>query len=232
MISYCSTRHAGMYLIAISIGVTIVIAGCSSTTDSGARAAGDPSVQGQADPSGGTADPSALSAGAKRGKQLFDTLGCMGCHKVNGQGGSVGPDLSNEGDKGRSDAWLVKQIRNPRSNDPQTVMPAYDYLSDEKVADLASYLQSLSTSRAGGGGRTQMPTARNQAAQTTPRLASASETSGGGLWAQRCGRCHNLRSPSEYSDAQWAVAVHHMRIRVPLTGQEQQEILEFLQASN
>lgn len=233
MISYCSPRYVGICrLITISVGLTVVIAGCSATTDSGARTARDPSVQGPADPPEGMADPATLSASAKRGKQLFDTLGCMACHKVNGQGGTVGPDLSNEGDKGRSRAWLVKQIRDPRANDPRTVMPAYDYLSDEKVTELVDYLQSLSARKAGKGDSTRMAAERDLAKRTPPRLAPASETTGGTLWAQRCARCHNLRPPSEYSDAQWVVAIHHMRVRVPLTGEEQEKILEFLKAAN
>jgi len=45
-----------------------------------------------------------------------------------------------------------------------------------------------------------------------------------------CGRCHEYRNPNEYNDAQWAVIVHQMRIRVPLTGHEQRAVLAFLTA--
>jgi hypothetical protein len=50
------------------------------------------------------------------------------------------------------------------------------------------------------------------------------------LWAETCSRCHNVRSPSAYSSDQWKVIVHDMRIRGELTGQEQRQILEFLQS--
>jgi cytochrome c2 len=30
------------------------------------------------------------------GRHLFETQGCRGCHKLNGVGGSIGPDLSEE----------------------------------------------------------------------------------------------------------------------------------------
>lgn len=52
------------------------------------------------------------------------------------------------------------------------------------------------------------------------------------MWADNCMRCHNSRSPSSYSDGQWNVAVHHMRIRANLTAQEYKAILEFLKAGN
>lgn len=55
---------------------------------------------------------------------------------------------------------------------------------------------------------------------------------GAKAWADNCGRCHNLRNPKEFSDAQWKVIVSHMRLRAGLTGQEERDILKFLQGSN
>lgn len=55
---------------------------------------------------------------------------------------------------------------------------------------------------------------------------------GAQLWAQNCVRCHNIRSPSIYSDAEWEVSMHHMRIRANLTAKEHSKILEFLKSAN
>ena len=52
------------------------------------------------------------------------------------------------------------------------------------------------------------------------------------LWGENCGRCHNVRTPADYSDAQWDVAVMHMRTRANLTAIEAQRIVEFLKSSN
>ena len=93
----------------------------------------------------------APETGHERGRKLFDTLGCRECHAVNGQGGKVGPDLSNEGDRGRSRQWLDVQIRNPRQHDPQTAMPAWDNLPRQQVDDLIDYLQSLHGEETPGG---------------------------------------------------------------------------------
>lgn len=62
--------------------------------------------------------------------------------------------------------------------------------------------------------------------------ASASRKGGAQLWAENCLRCHNSRSPSSYSDGEWEVAMHHMRVRANLTAEEHRIILEFLKASN
>ena len=58
------------------------------------------------------------------------------------------------------------------------------------------------------------------------------DKSGAQLWADNCSRCHNIRSPSEFSPRQWEAIVHHMRLRADLTGEEQRKITEFLKASS
>jgi len=55
--------------------------------------------------------------------------------------------------------------------------------------------------------------------------------SGEELWSNNCMRCHNIRPPTMYSDAQWGVIVHHMRLRANITGQEQRAIVEFLKSA-
>ena len=45
-------------------------------------------------------------------------------------------------------------------------------------------------------------------------------------------RCHNIRSPSSYSSAQWEVAMMHMRVRANLTPEEHKKILEFLKSGS
>lgn len=61
----------------------------------------------------------------------------------------------------------------------------------------------------------------------------ASSTKGGAqLWADYCMRCHNLRPPTEFTNTEWSVVVHHMRVRANLTGEEQTKILEFIQSAN
>ena len=52
------------------------------------------------------------------------------------------------------------------------------------------------------------------------------------LWDENCSRCHNLRSPSSYSDAKWEVIMTHMRIRANLSAEDARAILEFLKEGN
>ena len=84
---------------------------------------------------------------ARRGEQLFQTLGCRGCHIVGGKGGYVGPDLSDSGRRlkpGWIDAWLS----DPNRWKPGTLQPNYG-LKPEEARSLTAYLMTLSPGRAG-----------------------------------------------------------------------------------
>src|SRR6266567_7596201 len=61
---------------------------------------------------------------------------------------------------------------------------------------------------------------------------AATGKGGAQLWAENCVRCHNIRSPSSYSPAQWEVVMMHMRVRANLTPDEQKKILEFLKSGS
>lgn len=51
-------------------------------------------------------------------------------------------------------------------------------------------------------------------------------------WGQNCTRCHEMRDPAEFRDDMWRPIMSHMRLRAGLTGQQQRDILAFLQSSN
>ncbi len=52
------------------------------------------------------------------------------------------------------------------------------------------------------------------------------------LWADNCARCHNIRPPESYSDAQWDVAVLHMRVRANLAADDARAIVDYLKSAN
>jgi cytochrome c1 len=66
-------------------------------------------------------------------------------------------------------------------------------------------------------------------ASTSP---AASQSSGAQLWGENCIRCHSAPTPESFSDAQWDVALSHMRLRASLTEEETRKILEFLKSAN
>ena len=82
---------------------------------------------------------------AVRGKELFETRGCMGCHAVGegdaAQGSSFAANLSRVGEKVHYD-YLVPWIHNPQERQPLSVMPSLR-LSLAETRDIASYLMTL-----------------------------------------------------------------------------------------
>ena len=87
------------------------------------------------------------SANVQKGAELYRAQGCAACHKINGQGGPAGPDLSDEANKGRSADWLAAQIRDAKAHNANSIMPPYPSLSQEQVKSMVAYMLSL---RAGG----------------------------------------------------------------------------------
>jgi hypothetical protein len=78
------------------------------------------------------------------------------------------------------------------------------------------------------------PKADGKGANTSSSAASSDSymgLSGEELWSNNCLRCHNIRPPTMYTNAQWDVIVHHMRLRANITGQEQRAIVEFLKSA-
>jgi mono/diheme cytochrome c family protein len=95
-----------------------------------------------------SAQPS-LKASMERGKEVY-TGNCISCHMENGKGlpGSF-PTLVNKeyvgGDKKKLIGIVLNGLEGEITVDGQTynnVMSAYEYLSDEQVADVLTYIRN------------------------------------------------------------------------------------------
>jgi ubiquinol-cytochrome c reductase cytochrome b subunit len=80
--------------------------------------------------------------GIAHGQTLFANLGCAGCHRIHGNGGAIGPDLSYEGDTRPDREWHIKHFRDPQSVSPGSIMPKFP-LTEAELQDLTSYILSL-----------------------------------------------------------------------------------------
>jgi len=91
--------------------------------------------------------PSVVSAAnlpkeAAHGEELFRSQGCSACHAIGGVGGNIGPDLTKVGSR-RDKEWIEDQIKNPKSHNPNSIMPSFAALPRENIEDLADYLSGL-----------------------------------------------------------------------------------------
>lgn len=76
------------------------------------------------------------------GKRLLHQEGCLMCHRYQGEGEDVGPDLTDEAGRKRSDAWLLGHFQNPPKFTPDSMMPAFDHLTPSQLHALVTLLQT------------------------------------------------------------------------------------------
>jgi len=76
-----------------------------------------------------------------RGQTVFEESGCIGCHKLHGTGGIIGPELDKVGAT-RSPEWLLKHFKNPGTVTPGSAMPPVK-ATDADLEALTLYVLSF-----------------------------------------------------------------------------------------
>jgi len=75
------------------------------------------------------------------GKKLYDQKGCVACHQIGSDGGAVGPNLSNVGNR-LMPGFIFKHLENSRKFKPDIVEPNYGFTERERIF-LTNYLMTL-----------------------------------------------------------------------------------------
>jgi quinol---cytochrome c reductase cytochrome c subunit, bacillus type len=83
-----------------------------------------------------------LPANAREGLVLFATAGCLNCHTYDGEGASVGPELTEEGTRNRGIQWQIDHLECPSCITPGSAMPPFKKLGEDNLRKLAIFLEA------------------------------------------------------------------------------------------
>jgi mono/diheme cytochrome c family protein len=89
------------------------------------------------------APPASHYRPAGKAGQIMMDLACFSCHRINGRGGDMAPDLTWEGSSVQR-KWLEDFFRNPATLRPALIrrMPKFN-LSDEDITTLSDYIMTV-----------------------------------------------------------------------------------------
>jgi mono/diheme cytochrome c family protein len=87
--------------------------------------------------------PASTYQPAGRAGQLMNDMRCLSCHSINGNGGSMAPDLTWEGTSVQR-SWLVSFLQNPNTLRPALIrrMPKFN-MTAEEAGTLADYVMTV-----------------------------------------------------------------------------------------
>jgi ubiquinol-cytochrome c reductase cytochrome b subunit len=135
----CSTSVRGLAVLGVVGGVVATLMGADHMAALVGTRKAPPPAQSQGGPATVQLDPALV----RNGKAVYDKNGCAGCHKIAGQGNSVGPPLDGVGTRQPDLDWQIRHLKNPAAVVKGSTMPPYKQLSEADLKALATYLLSL-----------------------------------------------------------------------------------------
>ncbi|MBT8194780.1 MAG: c-type cytochrome [Acidimicrobiia bacterium] len=113
------------------------------------------------------------------GSRLFEEAGCRGCHRLDGWGNQLGPDLDDSAHgKPRTPEWLLKHFLDPSKLVPESAMPQYGF-SEEEAEALTLFMMS----------RRMAPVSGYHASR---RILESAELGAKLFQAKGCVGCHSI----------------------------------------
>lgn len=139
----------------------------------------------------GAVDPTPLSPAATRKVEalLRDHLPCLGCHTLNGSGGTIGPDLSSVRTR-RSPEYIAAMLADPLRVVPTAAMPRP--LIPASTRELL--VRYLATRPGNATGAVPSPA-------SPPATAGTFAVDGAALYAKWCAACHGPRGKGDGPNA-------------------------------
>ena len=117
---------------------------------------------------------------------LATQLPCLGCHELDGDGGTIGPSLTTVGER-RSARYIRAMIEDPQRTAPGSAMPR------TRMSDATRELVTALLSR-GARGTDSLPA-------LPPVRGAARASTGAALYARWCAACHGATGKGDGTNA-------------------------------
>jgi len=137
----------------------------------------------------GQTNQAQITAQTIRGKELWDSNNCMGCHTLFGEGAYYAPELTKVYER-RGEAFILGMLTDPQAMYPnQRKMQKYDFSAGDKVALVAFFKWAGSVDL---NGFPPKPTLMPLAVPAGAKNGLARSESRPQLFNQLCLACHSL----------------------------------------
>lgn len=123
-----------------------------------------------------------ITESVKRGKHLWDTSNCMGCHTLMGEGAYYAPELTKVVER-RGEAFIKTMLKDPEKMFPGERKMQNYHFTEEQIADLYAFLQWIGKVDLNG-----FPPKPDLAQQSTAPVVGAPA-----VFTQMCTACHSLK---------------------------------------
>lgn len=168
-------RRSAAPVLALLLGLTLAwVAAAASPAQVATRPA-------EAVPQTALPTPSPFAA-ARTERLLHERLACLGCHRLGGEGGRIGPTLEGVGQR-LEPGYVLAMIMDPQATLPGTRMPRQPMRAAE-ARRLAAYLvarePSATATEPGGAAPDPIP----------PAASPDAPPDGARLYARHCAACH------------------------------------------
>jgi len=133
-----------------------------------------------------------LSESAIRGKHLWDTNNCMGCHTLLGEGGYYAPELTKVYER-RGPGFITAMIKNPESMYPGERKMQQYHFNDQQISDLVAFLKWIGEMDLNGfPAKPQLITSAIVSADSATENPVAKKSDRPMIFNQMCIACHSL----------------------------------------
>ena len=127
-----------------------------------------------------------MDASVIRGKHLWDTSNCMGCHTILGEGAYYAPELTKVYER-RGPSFIGAMLRDPESMYPgRRRMQQYDF-DEDQITDLTAFLRWV-----GGMDLNGFPPVPNLGRSTVPSGELVTQSNRPHVFNQMCIACHTF----------------------------------------